>query len=105
MSRNLKRGAAAALALVALVLAAARAPAAVETAPSTAAAKESYKLPISPPLDQGDSDLCWVYATLSMLESNYREKHPRSNIELSRAALQRDSIADRFEREIAGSPA
>jgi hypothetical protein len=63
---------------------------------------ESYVLPITPPLDQGDSDLCWVYATLSMLETNYLYRHPGSKISLSRAALQRDSVADRFARLIRG---
>ncbi len=65
---------------------------------------ESYALPISPPLDQGDSDLCWVYAALSMLESNYIHDHPGSHIILSRGALQFDSIADRFARIIRGDP-
>ena len=63
---------------------------------------ESYVLPITPPLDQGDSDLCWVYATLSILETNYLYRHPGSKISLSRGALQRDSIADRFARLIRG---
>ncbi|HZZ62976.1 MAG TPA: hypothetical protein VFE63_17730 [Roseiarcus sp.] len=61
-----------------------------------------YVLPITPPLDQGDSDLCWVYATLSMLETNYLARHPLSRISLSRGALQLDSIADRFARLIRG---
>ena len=65
---------------------------------------ESYALPITPPLDQGDSDLCWVYATLSMLETNYLAGHPGSHIELSRAALQVGTIADRFTRHIRGEP-
>jgi hypothetical protein len=68
-------------------------------------AGESYTLPISRPTDQGDSDLCWVFATLSMLETNYRYRHPGSGIELSRGALQRQSIADRFRRMIHGSAA
>ncbi len=63
-------------------------------------AAERYVLPITPPLDQGDSDLCWVYTTLSMLETNYLYRHPGSRISLSRGALQRDSIADRFARLI-----
>jgi hypothetical protein len=63
---------------------------------------ESYKLPVSRPRDQGDSDLCWVYATLNMLETNYLSKHPRSTIDLSRGALQRRSIEDRFQRQITG---
>lgn len=63
---------------------------------------ESYALPITPPQSQGDSDLCWVFATLSMLETNYLVRHPGSNIELSPAALQVDSIKDRFARVIRG---
>lgn len=65
--------------------------------------KESYKLPISRQLDQGDSDLCWAFATLSMLETNYLQKHPGAKVEFSRGALQRASIADRFERLISGN--
>ena len=67
-------------------------------------AAERYALPISPPMDQGDSDLCWVFATLSMLETNYMVRRPGSGIELSRGALQFDSIADRFRRRIRGEP-
>jgi hypothetical protein len=63
---------------------------------------ESYKLPVSAARDQGDSDLCWVYATLNMLETNYLAHHPQSKIELSRAILQRATIADRFRRSITG---
>jgi len=72
--------------------------------PKTREAAESYALPITPPLDQGDSDLCWVYATLSMLETYYLYRHPDSRIELSRAALQLNTIADRFARLIRGEP-
>jgi hypothetical protein len=67
-----------------------------------AVAAERYALPISPPLDQGDSDLCWVFATLSMLETNYMVRHPGSKIVLSRGALQVDTIADRFRHRIRG---
>lgn len=63
---------------------------------------ESYRLPISAARDQGDSDLCWVFATLNMLESNYLTRHPQSKIELSRALVQRASLADRFRRSITG---
>ena len=66
---------------------------------------ESFKLPISPPLDQGDSDLCWVFATLSMLETNYMAKHAGAKVAFSRGALQRASIADRFQRLIEGTSA
>lgn len=65
---------------------------------------ESYRLPITPPLDQGDSNLCWGYAALSMLETNYLVRHPGSRIMLSRGALQRDAIADRFHRRLRGEP-
>ncbi|MFY9972475.1 MAG: hypothetical protein WAK41_24000 [Roseiarcus sp.] len=65
-------------------------------------AAERYALPITPPLDQGDSDLCWVFAALSMLETNYMVRHPGSKIALSRGALQVDSIADRFRRRLRG---
>jgi hypothetical protein len=65
-------------------------------------AAERYALPITPPMDQGDSDLCWVFATLSMLETNYMVRHPGSKIALSRGALQVNTIADRFRRRIRG---
>jgi hypothetical protein len=68
------------------------------------AAAESYRLPITPPLDQGQSNLCWGYAALSMLETNYLVRHPGSQIMLSRGALQRDAIADRFHRRLLGEP-
>jgi len=77
-----------------------------ETSPaaSLSDAAERYVLPITPPLDQGDSDLCWVYATLSMLETNYMYRHPGSRIALSRGSLQVAAIADRFGRLIDGEP-
>jgi hypothetical protein len=65
---------------------------------------EAYALPITPAADQGDTGLCWVFATLSMLETNYMQQHPGERIELSRAALQRDAIADRFRRFLRGEP-
>ena len=71
--------------------------------PLMATAAESYKLPITPPLDQGESGLCWIYSTLSMLETNYLAQHPNSTIRLSRAAVQRASILDRFQRHITGN--
>ena len=79
-------------------------PADVNVEPGGDEVAESYLLPITPPLDQGESDLCWVYATLSMLETNYMVRHPGSRIALSRGALQRDAIADRFLRLIRGEP-
>jgi hypothetical protein len=65
---------------------------------------ERYVLPITPPADQADTGLCWVFATLSMLETNYMQRHAGHTIELSRAALQRDAIGDRFRRLIRGEP-
>ena len=63
-------------------------------------AAERYALPITPPLDQGDSDLCWVFAALSMLETNYMVRHPGSKIALSRGALQ----VELDRRSISASP-
>jgi hypothetical protein len=71
-------------------------------APSAQPAAERYVLPISPPLDQGETGLCWVFATLSMLETNYMIRHPGAHVDFSRAAVQLDSIEDRFERLIRG---
>lgn len=74
----------------------------VQVAHAPRPAAESYVLPITAPLDQGESDLCWAFATLSMLETNYMARRPGAHVEFSRAALQRDSIADRFRRLIRG---
>ena len=72
--------------------------------PPLAPAAESYKLPISPPRDQGESDTCWIFAALSMLETDYRVRHPGAHVEFSRGALQRFAIADRLRRLVAGEP-
>lgn len=66
------------------------------------AAAESYALPITAPLDQGDTGLCWAFATLSMLETNYMSRHPGAHVEFSRGDLQRDAVADRFHRLVHG---
>jgi len=76
--------------------------AATNSAASPSGEAEHYVLPITPPLAQGDSDLCWVYATLSMLETNYMVRHPGSQIVLSRGYLQVASIADRLARHVDG---
>ena len=60
-------------------------------------AAEHYFLPITAPLDQGDTGLCWVYAALSMLETNYLYRHPGSHLVLSRGDLQLDAIAGEIE--------
>ncbi len=57
---------------------------------------ESYALPITPPLHQGDTGLCWMYATLSMLETNYLTHHPGSQISLSRGVMQVEAVEDRL---------
>ena len=71
------------------------------TPPSPQAA-ESYVLPITPPLHQKDTGLCWMYATLSMLETNYLVRHPGSQISLSRGAMQVEAVEDRLERLVRG---
>lgn len=75
-----------------------------EPAPAPAAqpVAESYALPITPPLHQGDTGLCWMYATLSMLETNYFVRHPGSQISLSRGAMQVEAVEDRLERLVRG---
>ena len=49
---------------------------------------ERYILPSRRRWTRETSDLCWVFATLSMLETNYMVRHPSSRIALSRGALQ-----------------
>jgi hypothetical protein len=72
------------------------------SASSTQEVAESYALPITPPLHQGDTGLCWMYATLSMLETNYLVRHPGSKISLSRGAMQVEAVEDRLERLVRG---
>ena len=72
------------------------------SATSTQEVAESYALPITPPLHQGDTGLCWMYATLSMLETNYLVRHPGSRISLSRGAMQVEAVEDRLERLVRG---
>ncbi len=71
-------------------------------APLAQQVAESYALPITPPLHQGDTGLCWMYATLSMLETNYLSRHPGSQISLSRGAMQVEAVEDRLERLVRG---
>ncbi len=73
-----------------------------DPAPPSPQAAESYILPITPPLHQGDTGLCWMYATLSMLETNYLARHPGSQISLSRGAMQVEAVEDRLERLVRG---
>ncbi len=71
-------------------------------APPAQEVAESYALPITPPLHQGDTGLCWMYATLSMLETDYLSRHPGSQISLSRGAMQVEAVEDRLERLVRG---
>jgi hypothetical protein len=71
-------------------------------APPAQEVAESYALPITPPLHQGDTGLCWMYATLSMLETNYLSRHPGSQVSLSRGAMQVEAVEDRLERLVRG---
>ena len=73
-----------------------------DRAPQEQQVAESYALPITPPLHQGDTGLCWMYATLSMLETNYLVRHPGSQISLSRGAMQAEAVEDRLERRVRG---
>ena len=74
----------------------------VDAGGEASAAAESYALPITAPLDQGETGLCWAFATLSMLETNYMSRHPGAHVEFSRGGLQRDAVADRFHRLVHG---
>lgn len=61
---------------------------------------EIYLLPISRNFDQGETDLCWIYATLNMLESASLISNPKMPVEYSRAVLQYFTMKDRFMRII-----
>lgn len=65
----------------------------------TRAVAERIELPISRYLSQNASNLCWVYGTLSALETNYRVTHPGSELELSRSQMQYLNWQDRYLRE------
>ncbi|MBI4862349.1 MAG: hypothetical protein HY815_19130 [Candidatus Riflebacteria bacterium] len=61
---------------------------------------ELIVLPVSRGFDQRSTSLCWVYATLSGLESALRVRQPQSAVELSRRTMQVQTIEDRFLRKI-----
>lgn len=61
----------------------------------------SLKLHASPPLDQKHTGLCWVYATLSALETNHFER-TGEEILLSRRWLQYLNMRDRIARAFLG---
>ena len=64
---------------------------------------ETLRLPVSRGFNQGGTELCWAYATLSALETNYRVAHPTSTLELSRRTMQFLTIEDRWTRKIGAS--
>jgi hypothetical protein len=47
----------------------------------------SIILPVSPCLTQGGSSLCWNFAGMNILETNYRAQNPNSAFQLSRRAV------------------
>ncbi len=52
--------------------------------------RSTIKLRTTRGFNQGGSQLCWIFATLNMLETNYLEKHLQiapSDVELSRFAI------------------
>lgn len=59
-------------------------------------------LPVSRGFDQEDTCLCWSYAFFNALETLYRVKHPLSQLEISRGAMQYINIQDRFDLAILG---
>src|SRR5438132_960543 len=62
-------------------------------------AAETLKLPVSRGFDQGDTQLCWAYATLNALEADYRVTHPGADLELSRRTMQFLTMEDRWLRK------
>jgi hypothetical protein len=62
----------------------------------------SIILPVSRGFKQKGSNLCWVFATLNALETNYLVRHPESHIELSRGSMQYLAMEDRFKNYILG---
>lgn len=57
-------------------------------------------LPVSRGFDQRSTSLCWAYASLSALETRLRVGSPGTTVELSRRAMQFQTIRDRFLRKI-----
>jgi hypothetical protein len=67
---------------------------------ATPMAAETVRLPVSRGFHQLDTQLCWSYATLNALETNWRVKHPDATLELSRRAMQYLTMQDRYVRQI-----
>lgn len=63
---------------------------------------EKYILPVSRGFDQEQTELCWAYATLNVLESSFLARNEGKKIELSRRAMQYFTMEDRYFRHIRG---
>jgi hypothetical protein len=63
---------------------------------------KSIVLPVSRGFDQGDTGLCWSYAFFSAIETIYQVNHPKSQLEISRGAMQYINMQDRFDLAILG---
>ena len=59
-------------------------------------------LPISRVKMQGYTALCWVYTTLSAVETNFLVRNPEATIDLSPSAMQFQTWKDRYLRRIQG---
>lgn len=69
---------------------------------SKSTVSSSLMLPTSPGYDQGGTGLCWMFAALNSLETNYLVNHRTSQIAMSRAVMQYVTMADRYIRKIRG---
>jgi hypothetical protein len=65
-------------------------------------AVESFKMPVSRPTHQKDSQLCWVYSFLNAIETIHLVKNPESKLTFSRSYLQEKTMQDRIERKLSG---
>lgn len=66
-------------------------------------AVEVIKLPVSRGFDQKDSQLCWTHSFFNAIETIELIKNPSRKLELSRAAFQRRTMEDRFQRRLEGT--
>lgn len=64
---------------------------------------EKIILPVSRPFHQGNTALCWAFATLNTIETNYlfKTQGTGKKLELNRAAMQYYNWEDRYLRKIA----
>jgi hypothetical protein len=74
----------------------------VRTAELSRTAVTQKILPVSPGYDQGGSGLCWAFATLNAVETDYLVGNLGTSIALSRAAMQTLNMEDRYLRKIMG---